>query len=174
MCSNLVCFLLLTMLAAGVNSFMRATRAAPLARGLSRGLSMSAEGDLTELVSKYIAMGVGGKQPSQISDLFTDDALFIRPTGNPMSMGMYKEMLSNADVNIDSNELLSIDRMDISGDMAYVMFTAHGKFTFKGTPNDDVAVFTMIAKKFGDSWKFAGGQRSTGRGPEEPKPDFTV
>lgn len=58
--------------------------------------------------------------------------------------------------------------------MGYVMYTAHSKFSFKGTPNDDIAVFCMIAKKIDGGWRFVGGSRSNGRSPEEPKPDFNV
>ena len=56
--------------------------------------------------------------------------------------------------------------------MAYVCYTSHGKFSYKGTANDDIAVFTSVLKKGEDGWKVVMGQRSTGRGPEESAPQF--
>ena len=42
----------------------------------------------------------------------------------------------------------------------------------KGTPNDDVAVFTNVLQKVNGKWMVVMGQRSTGRKPEESLPQF--
>jgi len=69
------------------------------------------------------------------------ECLFIRPTGNPLSMDQWNSMMNNPDVNVESNDLVSINKMEIYGNMAYVVYTTHGKFNYKGTKNDDIAVF---------------------------------
>ena len=58
------------------------------------------------------------------------------------------------------------------GCCAYVCYTQHGKFTYKGTANDDVAVFTSVLKKENGVWKVVQGTRSTGRKPEDKLPAF--
>ena len=42
---------------------------------------------------------------------------------------------------------------------AYVCYSSHAKFTYKGTENDDVAVFSSIMKKKNGVWKVVHGQR---------------
>ena len=76
------------------------------------------------------------------------------------------------DVTVESNELVSINKLQVVGDMAYVCYTSHGRFNYKGTANDDVAVFTSVLKKVAGEWKVVMGQRSTGRTPEESAPSF--
>ncbi len=46
------------------------------------------------------------------------------------------------------------------------------KFTYKGTENDDVAVFTSVLQKVNGKWVVVHGQRSSGRTPSEPAPQF--
>mgnify|MGYP001328062133 CR=1 FL=1 len=70
----------------------------------------------------------------------TDECLFIRPTGNPLNKEQWNSMMNNDDVTVESNKLISINKMDIANDMAYVIYTNHGKFNYKGTDNDDIAV----------------------------------
>jgi len=56
--------------------------------------------------------------------------------------------------------------------MAHVCYTSYGKFTYKGTENDDVAVFTSVLQKVNGKWVVVHGQRSTGRGLNEEAPKF--
>ena len=58
------------------------------------------------------------------------------------------------------------------GDMAYVCYTGHAKFNYKGTENDDVAVLTSVLERKDGVWKVVHGQRSTGRKPEDSPPEF--
>ena len=102
-----------------------------------------------------------------------DDCVFIRPSGNPLSKNGWEEMMSNDDVTVESSKLVSINKLNVEGDMAYVCYTSHGKFSYKGTPNDDVAVFTSVLKKVNGRWWIVMGQRSTGRKPEDSLPQFT-
>ena len=81
-------------------------------------------------------------------------------------------MMTNDDVKVESSKLLSINKLTVNGDNAVVCYTQHGKFTYKGTENDDIAVFTSVLRKVEGEWKVVHGQRSTGRKPDEPLPSF--
>jgi hypothetical protein len=132
---------------------------------------------IADLINKFVNVFIT-KTPSQ-EDIFAPGAISIMPSGNPMSQKIWEEMQAKEDVLYESNELLNIDKIDVcegasvSTGMAYAIFTTHGKFTYKGTHNDDVSVYTIVAKKSGDQWKIVHAQRSTGRKPDEPMPDFS-
>lgn len=102
----------------------------------------------------------------------SDDCVFIRPSGNPLDKKTWDEMMTNGDVTVTTSELKSINKLHVVGDMAHVCYTSHGKFTYKGTENDDVAVFTSVIQKVNGKWVVVHGQRSTGRGLNEPAPKF--
>ena len=101
-----------------------------------------------------------------------ESCLFVRPSGNPLTPKQWDEMMNRDDVSITSSILLSINRLEIIGEMAFACYITHGTFSYKGTENDDIAVLTSIFRKFGDVWKIVHGQRSTGRSPSDPLPEF--
>jgi len=101
-----------------------------------------------------------------------DDCAFVRPTGNPLNKEGWREMMTNDDVKVESNELVTINKLKVNGDMAYVCYTTHGKFSYKGTANDDIAVLTSVLQKVNGKWQVVHGQRSTGRKPSEAMPTF--
>ncbi len=101
-----------------------------------------------------------------------DECIFIRPSGNPLTMNMWDAMMNNSDVTNGSSRLLNIHKLKIDNNMAYACYTTHSKFNYKGTDNNDVAVFTGIFLKQDDVWKMIHGQRSTGRSPLEDGPKF--
>lgn len=101
-----------------------------------------------------------------------DDCVFIRPSGNPLDKKGWEEMMTNDDVKVESNELVSINKVTVCGCCAYVCYTQHGKFSYKGTENDDIAVFTTVMRKVDGRWMVVQGQRSTGRKPSEALPQF--
>lgn len=101
-----------------------------------------------------------------------EKCVFIRPTGNPLDLDGWNKMMTNEDVNVESSRLVQMNRLRISENMAYVCYTTHGKFTYKGTENDDVAVFTSILEKLDGRWQVVFGQRSTGRKPSDTPPKF--
>ncbi len=101
-----------------------------------------------------------------------DDCIFIRPSGNPLDKQGWEEMMTNADVKVKSSKLVAINRLSICGCCAYVCYTQHGRFNYKGTENDDVAVFTSVMRKFDEKWMVVQGQRSTGRKPDDAQPQF--
>lgn len=100
------------------------------------------------------------------------DCVFIRPSGNPLDRSGWEMMMTATDVKVESNELVSINKLQVCDNMAYVCYTSHGKFNYKGTANDDVAVFTSVLKKVDGVWMVVMGQRSTGRDPGETMPSF--
>ena len=100
------------------------------------------------------------------------ECVFIRPTGNPLNMEGWEQMMTSDDVKVESNSLIAINKMKIVGDMAYVCYTTHGKFNYKGTANDDIAVLTSVLQRVDGKWVVVHGQRSTGRKPSEELPKF--
>ena len=100
------------------------------------------------------------------------DCVFIRPTGNPLNREQWEKMMTNSDVSVESNELVSINKLEICGDMAFVCYTTHGKFNYKGTANDDIAVLTSVLQRVDGHWVVVHGQRSTGRSPTADPPKF--
>ncbi len=93
----------------------------------------------------------------------TRDFLFIRPSGNPISAEGFQEMMNSGDVVQETAEITKIHRFEfLSTDVAMCVFTLGSKFTYKGTPNNDLPTVTSIFKKIGDNWKIHWIQRSTG------------
>ena len=121
---------------------------------------------------KKIVNDMCSKEHQSSSKHMHNKCVIIRPSGNPLDVEGYSNMMKSQDVVVDSNSLVSINKLDICGNMAYVCYTSHGKFTYKGTQNDDVAVFTSVLKKDNGRWTVVHGQRSTGRKPSEALPVF--
>ena len=128
--------------------------------------------DLKALIESWAELS--GNKEDNWDQFSTPDCLFIRPSGNPMDKNTWNAMMANADVKQEFNKVLSIDRyMKLGDNHAMVCYTTHAKFTYKDTPNDDVSVFTGIFTKESGSWKMCWAQRSTGRKPDEPRPNFS-
>jgi ketosteroid isomerase-like protein len=101
-----------------------------------------------------------------------DDCVFVRPTGNPLNKDGWNNMMNNKDVVVESNDLVTINKVKIVGDMAFVCYTTHGKFSYKGTENDDIAVISSVLQRVDGKWMVVHGQRSTGRKPSDEAPKF--
>ena len=104
--------------------------------------------------------------PEKMASFFvknaTSDFLFIRPSGNPINAEGFEKMISG-DVVQEKAEITKIHRLDfLSDNFAMCIFTLGSKFTYKGTPNDDLPTVTSIFKKEGNVWKVYWMQRSTG------------
>ena len=110
----------------------------------------------------------------EVSDRFADNIVIVRPTVNPLSKKDWLNMMNSPDVNVFLNNLVSVNMVDVSDDctLGYVCYTTHAKFTYKGVPNDDIAVFSAVFKKFDSDWKIIYMQRSSGRKPSEGLPKF--
>ena len=112
----------------------------------------------------------------EVSNVFSDDIFIVRPTGNPLTKKAWLEMVKSKDVEMKGTKLLDINVINVNdeGNMGYVCYTTHSRFSYKGTLNDDVAVFVAIFKRFNGNWKITYMQRSTGRKPIEPMPNFVL
>ena len=104
--------------------------------------------------------------PEKMASFFvnnaTSDFLFIRPSGNPINAEGFRKMISG-DVVQEKAEITKIHRFDfLSDDVVMCIFTLGSKFTYKGTPNDDLPTVTSIFKKEDNYWKIYWMQRSTG------------
>ena len=92
----------------------------------------------------------------------TSDFLFIRPSGNPINAKGLEKMITG-DVVQEKAEITKIHRLEfLSDNVSLCIFTLGSKFTYKGTPNEDLATITSIFKKVDNDWKVHWVQRSTG------------
>ena len=104
--------------------------------------------------------------PEKMASFFiknaTSNFLFIRPSGNPTNAYQFEKMLSS-DVVQEKAEITKIHRLEfLSDDVSLCIFTLGSKFTYKGTPNDDLPTVTSIFKKVDNVWKIYWMQRSSG------------
>ena len=104
--------------------------------------------------------------PEKMASFFinnaTSDFLFIRPSGNPINAEGFEKMISG-DVVQEKAEITKLHRLEfLSDNVAVCIFTLGSKFTYKGTPNDDLPTVTSIFKKVDNTWKIYWMQRSTG------------
>ena len=102
------------------------------------------------------------KMASFFIDNATSDFLFIRPSGNPINAEGFEKMISG-DVVQEKAEITKVHRLEfLSDNVSLCIFTLGSKFTYKGTPNDDLPTVTSIFKKIDNVWKIHWMQRSTG------------
>jgi len=97
-----------------------------------------------------------------------EGSVIIRPSGNPMDLATWKGMLTSEDVEVVSDEVVSIDTVIelAAGQVAVVVYTTHSVFKYKGTPNDDIAKFSATFEKQADGkWMCAHNHRGTGQKP---------
>ena len=104
--------------------------------------------------------------PDKMASFFihnaTSDFLFIRPSGNPINAEGFEKMISG-DVVQEKAEITKIHKFEfLSADVAMCVFTLGAKFSYKGTPNDDLPTVTSIFKKIDGIWKIHWMQRSSG------------
>ena len=115
---------------------------------------------------KIISMLKEFASPTKMASFFvnnaTSDFLFIRPSGNPINAEGFEKMISS-DVIQEKAEITKIHRLEfLSDNVSLCIFTLGSKFTYKGTPNNDLPTVTSIFKKVDNVWKVHWMQRSTG------------
>ena len=116
-----------------------------------------------QIISLLYELATPQKMGSFFVNNATQDFLFIRPSGNPISAKGFEEMMNSGDVVQEKSEITKIHRFELlSSDVAMCVFTLGAKFTYKGIPNDDLPTVTSIFKKIGDVWKIHWLQRSSG------------
>ena len=119
--------------------------------------------DKEKIISLLDELASREKMGSFFMNNATPDFLFIRPSGNPISAKGFEEMMNSGDVVQEKAEITKIHRFEfLSDNVAMCIFTLGSKFSYKGTPNDDLPTVTSIFKKVGDVWKIHWMQRSTG------------
>ena len=116
---------------------------------------------------KIISMLDEFANPTKMGSFFmknsTKDFLFIRPSGNPLSAEEFEKMLTSGDIIQERSEITKIHKFELLGEnFAMCIFTLAAKFTYKGTPNDDLPTVTSIFKKVENNWKIHWMQRSSG------------
>ena len=88
--------------------------------------------------------------------------LFIRPSGNPINAKGFEQMIPG-DIVQEKAEPTKIHRLEfLSENILMCIFTLGSKFTFKGTPNNDLPTVTSIFKKVNNVWKIDWMKRSSG------------
>lgn len=141
-------------------------------------LSASSEeviADQVQAVITNMVTAMNSDNVEKAAEWVAEDAVFVRPTGNPLTKQQWVGMLNSPDVKIVSNEVKAFHRVDVhpAKDWALLCYTTHAKFNYKGTDNDDVSVFSVIVKRGNDNtWKLSWLQRSTGRSPTDEMPKF--
>lgn len=99
-----------------------------------------------------------------------DDVIFIRPSGNPAGKGIFRSMMKNKDIVVESSRLISIEsvRLFCNGNAAVVTHKRHDKFSYKGKLNDDIALFSnVLEKQPGGKWMIVFGTRASGQKPKK-------
>lgn len=91
-----------------------------------------------------------------------------------MDLTIWTGMVTSEDVVLKSSELvgdLESVRVFAGGKAALVTYESHDQFTYKGTPNDDFASFSMTLENTGEDgkeeWKIVHAHRGTGQ--KKPK-----
>ena len=104
--------------------------------------------------------------PKKMASFFVDNAtldfLFIRPSGNPIDAKGFEQMITS-DIVQEKSEITKIHRFEfLSETVVMCIFTLCSKFSYKGTPNNDLPTITSIFKKVNNVWEIHWMQRSTG------------
>ena len=119
--------------------------------------------DKEKIISLLDELATPEKMGSFFVKNATPDFLFIRPSGNPLSAKGFEEMMNSGDVVQETIEITKIHRFEFLGnDIAMCIFTLGSKFSYKGTPNDDLPTVTSIFKKVDNIWRIHWMQRSSG------------
>ena len=111
------------------------------------------------------------KDETQIDKFFdkfyATDMVFIRPSGNPMDIRLAKGMWLGDDVKTEAQTLKSVDTVKVlgCGMAAVATYTSHEKFSYKGSPNDDIAKYSVTFEKMSDKWVVVQAHRASGQPP---------
>ena len=119
--------------------------------------------DKENIISLLNELATPEKMGSFFVNNATSDFLLIRPSGNPINAEGFQEMMTSGDVVQEKAEITKIHRFEfLSDNVAMCIFTLGSKFSYRGTPNDDLPTVTSIFKKVDNIWKIYWMQRSTG------------
>ena len=113
---------------------------------------------IEDLINGY----ANSKDSSFLIPNVTEDFLAVRPSGNPISAKELVGMFDNKDLVAESSELVRTHKIEISGEIAYAVFTLNEIFSFKKNLNKDLSTYTCIFKNENGLWKYSWMQRSQG------------
>jgi hypothetical protein len=121
---------------------------------------------LEDYFEDYCSIGEGGFEAWSLffQRYRSPDYLFIRPSGNPIdSLGLAN--LLSTDIKVAKYILVSIESVTImkSKRAAIVMYTADQVFSYRGTMNEDRAVFSCVLEYRGDEIKIIHEHRTSGK-----------
>ena len=71
-------------------------------------------------------------------------------------------MFDSKDLVVESSELVKTHKIEIYGEIAYVVFTLNEIFSYKGNQNKDLSTYTCLFKNVNGTWKYSWMQRSQG------------
>mmetsp|Transcript_211 Transcript_211/g.303 ORF Transcript_211/g.303 Transcript_211/m.303 type:complete len:146 (-) Transcript_211:142-579(-) len=94
------------------------------------------------------------------------ETIFVRPSGNPLTVQGYVEMATSKDITKHSGEVIKVEHVKdfADGKAATVFFEGSQKFDYKDSPNDDNAKYSVTVEKQSDgSLKFVFFQRYPGK-----------
>mmetsp|Transcript_14977 Transcript_14977/g.24890 ORF Transcript_14977/g.24890 Transcript_14977/m.24890 type:complete len:134 (+) Transcript_14977:118-519(+) len=103
----------------------------------------------------------------------TEDFSYIRPSGNPLTMDGFQGMCESSDLEWKTYQVWSFDDVKFfaGGNACAVMYRSHQTFSYKGSPNDDVATCMSVLEKDSDGkWLVLRTQRAQGQKPEDAPP----
>ena len=119
--------------------------------------------DKEKIISLLNELATPEKMGSFFVNNSTSDFLLIRPSGNPIDAKGFQRMMNSGDIKQENAEITKIHRLEfLSDNVAMCIFTLGSKFSYKGTPNDDLPTVTSIFKKVDNVWKIYWMQRSSG------------
>ena len=105
----------------------------------------------------------------QYLSLWKDDScIFIRPSGNPLTLDSMKAMFQSGVATITKHDLVDVDTVKVvaGGLAAVATYRMHSIFTYNGTENNDVAKFSSVLENVDGQWKFVHSHRATGQAPQ--------
>ena len=107
-------------------------------RSKLEGLRLFFMDDKETIISLLNEFANPKKMASFFVDNATPDFLFIRPSGNPIDAKGFEQMITG-DIVQEKAEITKIHRFEfLSENIVMCIFTLGSKFTYKGTPNDDL------------------------------------
>ena len=92
---------------------------------------------------------------------YTADAIFIRPSGNPMKLDVLKTMWTSESVSSTCSELVEFESCKVfaDGKAAVVIYKTHEVFEYNGTPNDDNVKYSAVFELADGKWKINHAHR---------------
>jgi ubiquitin len=109
------------------------------------------------------------KHDAYCGEFYEAGAVIIRPSGNPLTLEGFGQMMGSGKITGFRTELVSVDsvRGICGGAGAVATATFRQRFAYGGVVNDDFVLFSYTLTKSSDgSWKIAHGHRATGQKPK--------